>query len=89
LEYDAVCPQCGGEVFDAGDAFKALKVNDAKAWNELKPLFESGYRFSSDFGSPFAEPSNLHRSYSHQITHKIANLGYLLPNLHWWQVLGY
>ncbi|MGD9212971.1 MAG: hypothetical protein PVI90_19455, partial [Desulfobacteraceae bacterium] len=55
LDYDVVCPQCGGEVFDAGDAFKAPKANDVKAWNELKPLFEFGYRFNRDFGSPFAE----------------------------------
>ena len=57
LEYEVVCPQCGGKVFDAGDAFKAPKSKDLKAWAELKPLFDKGYRFNRDFGSPFAEPT--------------------------------
>jgi len=48
-------PQCRGKVYDAGSAFKAPKMKDKKEWGKLKPLFESGYRFNPDFGSPFIE----------------------------------
>ena len=27
-----------------------------KAWKKLQPLFEGGYKFYPDFGSPFIEP---------------------------------
>ncbi|WP_413663466.1 hypothetical protein ACG1BZ_20685 [Microbulbifer sp. CNSA002] len=56
VEYEVVCPQCSRVMFETGSAFKAPKVTDTKAWAKLRPLFESGYKFNPDFGSPFEEP---------------------------------
>lgn len=56
IEYDVVCPQCGVKAFEAGTAFKAPKQRDKKAWEKLRPLFESGYKFNSDMGNPFKGP---------------------------------
>jgi hypothetical protein len=42
-------------MYEAGSAFKAPKEKDIKAWEKLKPFFESGYRFHNDMGSPFRE----------------------------------
>lgn len=53
VEYEVVCPQCQGKTFETGSAFKAPKLNDIKAWEKLRPLFESGYKFNPDFGNPF------------------------------------
>jgi hypothetical protein len=50
-----VCPQCGGIVYEAGDAFKAPKMKNVKAWEKLRTLFESGFKFNRDSGSPFNE----------------------------------
>ena len=55
IEYEVVCPQCSATMYETGSAFKAPKVSDIKAWSKLKPLFESGYKFNPDFGSPFEE----------------------------------
>lgn len=55
IDYDVVCPQCSGAMCESGDAFKAPKSNDTKAWSKLVPLFEAGYKFNRDFGSPFDE----------------------------------
>ena len=55
VEYKVVCPQCAIAMYETGSAFKAPKASDAKAWAKLKPLFESGYIFNPDFGSPFVE----------------------------------
>jgi len=55
VEYNVVCPQCATPMYETGSAFKAPKATDIKAWAKLKPLFESGYRFAPDFGSPFEE----------------------------------
>lgn len=55
IEYDAVCPQCSKPLYVAGDAFKAPKTTDNKAWSRLGSLFESGYVFNRDFGSPFLD----------------------------------
>jgi DNA-directed RNA polymerase subunit RPC12/RpoP len=55
IEYDVVCPQCSGPMYESGDAFKAPKHGDSKAWSKLAPLFKAGYKFNRDFGSPFAE----------------------------------
>ncbi|WNO11275.1 hypothetical protein [Teredinibacter sp. KSP-S5-2] len=57
IEYEVVCPQCSAIMYETGSAFKAPKVSDIKAWSKLRPLFESGYKFSPDFGSPFEELS--------------------------------
>ena len=59
IEYNVACPQCGGIVFDAGDAFKAPKSINKKAWEKLRPLFENGYQFNRDFGSPFKSITKL------------------------------
>ena len=56
LEYDVVCPQCSGKMYETGTAFKAPKMDDVKAWKKLQPLFEGGYKFYPDFGNPFLEP---------------------------------
>ena len=53
VEYEVVCPQCHGKTFETGSAFKAPKLNDIKAWEKLRSLFESGYKFNPDFGNPF------------------------------------
>ena len=42
IEYELVCPQCSGAMFEAGTAFKAPKMNDIKVWKKLQPLFENG-----------------------------------------------
>jgi len=55
IEYEVVCPQCNSEMYETGTAFKAPKTKDVKAWAKLIPLFESGYRFNPDFGSPFVK----------------------------------
>ncbi|NJN45437.1 MAG: hypothetical protein HC808_01915, partial [Candidatus Competibacteraceae bacterium] len=55
IEYEVVCPQCANVMHETGSAFKAPKASDGKAWAKLKPLFESGYKFHPDFGSPFEE----------------------------------
>ena len=55
IEYEVVCPQCSSAMYKTGSAFKAPKVSDTKAWEKLKLLFESGYRFNPDFDSPFEE----------------------------------
>ena len=64
VEYEVVCPQCNGQAFETGSAFKAPKLSDIKAWKKLRPLFESGYKFNPGFGNPFkheetAEKENL------------------------------
>lgn len=53
VEYDVVCPQCKREMYETGMAFKAPKATDVKAWEKLRPLFESGYKFHRNFGNPF------------------------------------
>ena len=53
VEYGVVCPQCNGKTFETGSAFKAPKLSDKKAWEKLRPLFESGYKFNPDCGNPF------------------------------------
>jgi len=55
VAYDVVCPQCSKVMYETGMAFKAPKMADIKAWEKLKPLFESGYKFNPDFGSPIME----------------------------------
>ena len=55
VEYDTVCPQCSIPMFVTGSAFKAPKLTDTKAWEKLRPLFESGYTFNPDLGGPFKE----------------------------------
>jgi len=55
IEYDVVCPQCTKPMCETGSAFKAPKSTDIKAWQKLKPLFNSGYKFNPDFGNPFNE----------------------------------
>ncbi|MBQ4814233.1 hypothetical protein J8M20_22895 [Pseudoalteromonas luteoviolacea] len=55
VEYEIVCPQCNGNAFETGSAFKAPKLSDIKAWAKLRPLFESGYKFNPDFGNPFKQ----------------------------------
>lgn len=55
IDYEVVCPQCSRAMYKTGPAFKAPKISDVKSWNKLRPLFESGYRFYNDFGSPFEE----------------------------------
>lgn len=57
VDYKVICPQCSSAMYETGSAFKAPKVSDIKAWKKLKPLFESGYKFNPDFGSPFEEAS--------------------------------
>lgn len=42
-------------MYETGTAFKAPKISDIKAWNKLKLIFESGYKFNSGFGNPFEE----------------------------------
>lgn len=56
IYYKVVCPECSNEMSETGSAFKAPKKTDKKAWEKLKPLFESGYKFNPDFGSPFDDP---------------------------------
>ena len=56
IDYKVVCPQCNSAMYETGKAFKAPKAKDLKAWARLKPLFESGYKFNPDFGSPLVEP---------------------------------
>ena len=55
IDYKVICPQCGGEVYDAGPAFKTPRKSDRKAWSRLKPLFEGSYRFNPGFGNPFVD----------------------------------
>jgi hypothetical protein len=55
LQNEFNCPECGSAMYEAGSAFKAPKEKDIKAWEKLKPFFESGYRFHNDMGSPFRE----------------------------------
>ena len=52
-DYEVVCPQCHGKMFETGSAFKPPKVIDVKEWEKLRPLFNSGYKFHPDFGNPF------------------------------------
>jgi DNA-directed RNA polymerase subunit RPC12/RpoP len=55
LEYEVVCPQCSGPMYETGSAFKAPKASDIKSWQKLKPLFENGHKFHPNFGNPFKE----------------------------------
>ncbi len=55
IEYDVVCPQCSGSMYETGTAFKAPKMDDFKAWKKLQHLFESGYKFNPGFGNPFVK----------------------------------
>ena len=55
MQHKLNCPECGAAMFEAGSAFKAPKEKDVKAWEKLKPLFESGYKFHNDIGNPFDE----------------------------------
>ena len=55
VKYEVVCPQCNGKTFETGSAFKAPKISDIKAWEKLRPLFESGYKFNPNFGNPFTQ----------------------------------
>jgi len=55
VKYEVVCPKCSTVMFETGSAIKAPKVTDTKAWDKLRLLFESGYKFNPDFGSPFEE----------------------------------
>ncbi|ARV72878.1 MULTISPECIES: hypothetical protein [Vibrio] len=55
VTYEVVCPQCHGKTYETGSAFKAPKQHDIKAWEKLRPLFESGYIFTPGRGNPFDE----------------------------------
>lgn len=59
VEYEVICPQCSKPMYKTGSSFKPPKMSDDKAWSKLKPLFDSGYTFNPDFGSPVEEKTKL------------------------------
>lgn len=55
IQYKVVCPHCDIAMYETGSALRTPKVSDVKAWAKLKLLFEVGYKFNPNLGSPFEE----------------------------------
>ena len=79
IQYDVVCPQCSGTVYDAGPAFKAPKMSNIKEWKKLEPLFKNGYKFFSNFGNPFIkkEPEKVKKQIMHNKFSKFTSFAVL------------
>lgn len=43
----AVCPSCGGEIYEMGRSFKAPAANDTEQWAKVRALYNAGFRFFS------------------------------------------
>ena len=43
----AVCPSCGGTIFEMGRAFKAPASQDLEQWAKVEALYAAGFRFCS------------------------------------------
>jgi predicted nucleic acid-binding Zn-ribbon protein len=46
-EFSALCPQCGGTIFEMGRSFKAPASRDSEQWAKVEALYAAGFRFSS------------------------------------------
>jgi hypothetical protein len=43
----SVCPQCAGPMIDMGRYFEPPSASNARLWDRLKKLADTGFRFSS------------------------------------------
>ena len=43
----AVCPSCGGTIYEMGRSFKAPPAKDLEQWAKVQALFAAGFRFFS------------------------------------------
>ena len=43
----AVCPSCGGAIYEMGRSFKAPPAKDLEQWAKVQALFAAGFRFFS------------------------------------------
>lgn len=43
----AVCPRCGGPMFEMGRSFKAPASQNREQWSKVQALFAAGFRFFS------------------------------------------
>jgi hypothetical protein len=43
----AVCPSCGGIIYEMGRSFKAPPAKDIEQWSKVQALFAAGFRFFS------------------------------------------
>jgi len=46
-EQPVTCPNCGGELHQMGQSFKAPVARDAEQWAKVEALYRAGFRFFS------------------------------------------
>jgi hypothetical protein len=51
----AVCPSCGGPMYEMGRSFKAPPARDREQWAKVRALYAAGFRFFG-YRSSFCPP---------------------------------